>query len=178
MKALFSLLLCLAPGLALAQAPAALRPDSATQRLARAEAVLVPGARPADLAARARRWLAAAYQTTPTGVPQAPGVLQATGWREIESLVDQDKSLPLKLWYTVTLAVQPGGYRFTITNFQTQGELTPADPTPEKHALEAVLRAAPAQPLPPTDYGQQAAAVAQAVEQTIRASMAGPVASR
>lgn len=176
MKVLLFLLLYLASGLAHAQVLSALRPDSATQRLAHAETVLVPGASPADLYARAHRWLATAYQTTPAGAPARPGVLQALGWREIEMVVGEGKSLPLKLWYTVTLAVQPGSYRYAITDFQTQGEQTPADATPEKQAIETVLRAEQARPLPQTDYGQQAAAVAQAVAQTIRASMADPAA--
>jgi hypothetical protein len=178
MKGFLSLLFCLLTGLAQAQTPiSALRPDSATQRLTRSEIVLMPGVSQADLYVRAQAWLATAYQTTAAGTQKAADAVQGTGWREIEMVVSSEKSMPLNLWYTVTLAVQPGRYRYTITDFQTQHESTPTNTAPEKQAIEAVLRTEQALPPPRTDYSQQAAGVAQAVAETIKAIMDNPKAT-
>jgi hypothetical protein len=177
MKGFLSLLFCLATGLAQAQAPiSALRLDSATQRLTSSETVLMPGVSQADLYGRAQAWLATAYQTTTTSAQKAVDAVQGTGWREIEMIVSSEKSMPLNLWYTVTLAVQPGRYRYTITDFQTQHESTPANTAPEKQAIEAVLRTEQDLPPPQTDYGHQAAGVAQAVAETIKTIMDNPTA--
>jgi hypothetical protein len=180
MKAFLPLLFCLVMGSAQAQpqAPvAALQFDAATQRLTCSDTIAVPGVSQADLYARAQAWLATAYQTTPTVAQKAAGVVQGTGWREIEMVADEEKSLPLNLRYTITLAVQPGGYRYAISEFQTQHESTPADATPARQALEAVLRNEQALPPPHTDYGYQAAAAAQAIADAIRAAMASPASS-
>lgn len=175
MKKFLVLFACLVTSLAHAQAPVAeLRPDSTTQRLTCAEIVAVPGASQADLYARAQAWLATAYQTTPQATAKGTGVVQGTGWREVEMAVSQEKSMPLNLWYTITLAVQPGRYRYAISGFQLQHEPTPSDRTPEKQALEAVLHNEPTDAAPRTDYRHQAAAAAQAIAETIKAAMATP----
>lgn len=175
MKKLLLFLCCLVPALAQAQTDAsALRPDSVTHLLTRAETVLVPGVSQAALYARAQAWLATAYQTTPKATSPNTGLVQGTGWREIEMVVGGGESMPLNLWYTITIAVQPGRYRYALTEFKTQREPTPTNTAPEKQAIESVIRTEQAAGTNLTNYSQQAAGAAQAIAETIAAQMADP----
>jgi hypothetical protein len=165
---LLLLLGCLVPSLAYAQSSATeLRPDSTTQRLTYAEQVLMPGVSQADLTARAQAWLVTAYQTTRQPASPSTGVVQGTGWREIERRLSREKSTPLSLWYRVTIIVQPARYRYTISDFQLQPEPTTPSAGAEKQAIESVLGDATVE----TTYRQQAEAAAQGIAETIKVGM-------
>ena len=163
------------PGLAYAQAPASeLRVDSATQRLTYAEQVVMPGVPQVALYARAQAWLTSAYQTTGQAATNNASEVQGTGWREIELVLSKEKSMPLNLWYRVTLTVQPGRYRYTISEFRLQPESALPDAVAPKQPIESVLRDEPVGTTPQTNYSQQAAAAAQGIGDTIKAVMAIP----
>jgi hypothetical protein len=117
--------------------------DPATGRILYTEVVQVPGASQAELYARAKLWFADTFKSTKDVVQAADkeaGVIQGTGFQGI-TVVVMGTHTPLRLWYTVKIALKEGRYKYDITEFRVQSypsqyNLQPFEPAPAEPYID------------------------------------------
>jgi hypothetical protein len=146
-KALLTLLLCLAAGLAHAQVADSVKLpiDPDTKRITYAEVVQMPGMSQAELYTRAKLWFAEAFKSA-KDVVQADekdaGLVQGEAWSPMQAHF-MGKNMPasnIQLWYTVKLACREGRYRYEITDFKYKAPPTPQFPNvPPPKPMEEVI---------------------------------------
>jgi len=93
------------------------------------------------LYARAKLWFAGNFKSAKDVVQadeKEAGVVQGTGWQTI-IIKSMGIPGPMKLWYTVKLAVKDGRYKYDISSFRTEGEVSKYNLNPVANPVEPTL---------------------------------------
>lgn len=143
MKTLFTLLLCLCATLAHAQVLDSLKfpIDPDTHLITYTEVVSAQGIPQTELYARAKLWFAGTFKSAKDVVQadeKEAGVVQGAGWQTIY-IKSMGIPSPLKLWYTVKLAVKDGRYKYDISSFRTEAEVSKYNLNPTANPVEGTL---------------------------------------
>jgi hypothetical protein len=115
--------------------------DPTTGRILYTEVVPASGASQGELYARAKLWFADTFKATKAVVQaddKEAGIIQGTAFQEI---IVADEG-PIKLWYTIKIALKDGRYKYDINDLRVQSYASPyvsylGEPTPAEGYISA-----------------------------------------
>lgn len=118
--------------------------DPTTGKILYTEVVQASGASQAELYARAKLWFADTFKATKAVVQaddKEAGVIQGTAFQEI-FVAGGGFVTPVKLWYTIKIALKDGRYKYDINDLRVQNYANqytpyPGEPVPAEGYISA-----------------------------------------